>query len=422
MNSDLFPTLRRVALVLIVVFMPIEIGAIIHEVDGTADAYNRLLIITPMDLAVLLLLITSARELRSTDRRLGLGGWTLLVMAGFAAITLPFNASLRGLGVVVRLLLAVLVWREVTRLDAEDRRVLVVIPFLASAALQTVVALLQAIDQAPLGLEAVGERQAFHVFGSTVGVQGTTLHPYVLAGFAVTAIVVAIGHRTIASDRSRALVVGIAVAAVPLGITYSRMAFLGWVAMLAALGWGAMRRRAEFGPVLFAVAAGALVPALVWSGGWVDRASDSVGTNIDSISSARITRIEESIDLIRDHPLVGVGPGHYTVALEEDVPGLTRYDAVHTVPLLIAAENGLIAGLVILGLLGFLGIRALRDGPAATAVYVGFMPFVLLDKFPYRHPNGIVMLAVWLAILDLLSRNRAELPSVVPESAAAAQS
>ena len=106
--------------------------------------------------------------------------------------------------------------------------------------------------------------------------------------------------------------------------------------------------------------------------------------------------------MIADQPVVGVGPGLYSYTLERDHdPELD--DAVHVVPLLVAAEDGLPIGILFTLLLIFLAIRALRTSPEAIAVVAGFGTFLLFDKFAYLHPNGMVMLAVWLATIDRLT-------------------
>jgi hypothetical protein len=95
---------------------------------------------------------------------------------------------------------------------------------------------------------------------------------------------------------------------------------------------------------------------------------------------------------------VGVGPGNYTAVLE--TLDFTVPDVVHFVPLLIAAEDGVIAGGVISILLALLAWRALRTSPFAFALLAGLGAMLIFDKFPYYHPNGLMMLAVWLAVLD----------------------
>jgi hypothetical protein len=40
-------------------------------------------------------------------------------------------------------------------------------------------------------------------------------------------------------------------------------------------------------------------------------------------------------------------------------------------------------------------------GGPALALFLGYLPFVLLDHFPYTHQHGLVLTAVWLGFLAL---------------------
>jgi len=72
---------------------------------------------------------------------------------------------------------------------------------------------------------------------------------------------------------------------------------------------------------------------------------------------------------------------------------------VHVVPLMIAVEGGIPAGIVTIVLLTLLGIRSLRAGGPALAIYIAYMPFVLLEHHPYSHEQGLVMTGLWLGFL-----------------------
>jgi hypothetical protein len=153
-----------------------------------------------------------------------------------------------------------------------------------------------------------------------------------------------------------------------------------------------------------------LLPAVVFNAGWINRAEDSTTTNVDDFTTFRITHIEQSLELIADAPIVGVGPGLYTYTLERDYePEID--DAVHVVPLLVAAESGVPIAIVFTVLLVMMAIRALRTSPEAVAAVAGFGTFLVFDKFAYLHPNGMVMLAVWLAVIDRLTTAGGDHPS-----------
>jgi hypothetical protein len=97
---------------------------------------------------------------------------------------------------------------------------------------------------------------------------------------------------------------------------------------------------------------------------------------------------------------MGVGPVQYGPHLTQ--MGLTVLDphVVHNVPLLVTAEFGIIVGLAFTGWLIALGIRAFRLSLYATALFLSIIPFLVLDNLHYVYGNGMMVFAVWIAILD----------------------
>jgi hypothetical protein len=47
---------------------------------------------------------------------------------------------------------------------------------------------------------------------------------------------------------------------------------------------------------------------------------------------------------------------------------------------------------------------AARAGPLTLAVYVSYLPFVLLDRFPYDGAQGLALTGVWFGAMGLLAR------------------
>jgi O-antigen ligase len=272
------------------------------------------------------------------------------------------------------------------------------------AAIQSTLGVIQVLKGGAIGLNRLGERTAFFEFGDVVGAQGTMLHPYVLAGFAILAATVGVATLPDEGPHRRMWLIGIGVAAVPLGITFSRSGAVGALIVLGLLTYGAYRNRERYGAALIALGIGALIPALLFSGGWIARVDDSARDGLDQSSSGRITLIQQSFDLIESSPLVGVGPGRYAVVMEEDPTVLPQ--VVHNVPLLIAAESGVAMGLAALALLLLLGYRALRTSITAAVVAAGLGVWMVFDKFTYLSPNGLVMFAIWLGVLDWLWTHR----------------
>jgi O-antigen ligase len=138
------------------------------------------------------------------------------------------------------------------------------------------------------------------------------------------------------------------------------------------------------------------VTGLFLRSGWLVRVSQS--TELDL--TTRDALAARAIEMIRSSPLMGVGPVQYGPHLTQ--MGLTVLDphVVHNVPLLVTAEFGIIVGLAFTGWLIALGIRAFRLSLYATALFLSIIPFLVLDNLHYVYGNGMMVFAVWIAILD----------------------
>ncbi len=400
--DTIWSRLAAIGLVGTLILLPFEVGWVLDSVAGTAAAYNRVVIVTPFDFMLLLLVIGAIPGLVERIRtHLTMGVITAAVLLAGGAFAFGFHPSERGVMVMLRLIALFILVVQMVSLTEDQFRARVAIPLMATASLQTLIGFAQMIKGSPLGLGGWGEQPELRAFGDAFGASGTTLSPYILAGLGVLAATV--GLATLPRDRRRPWwLVGIGLSFAALAITYSRASLVGVIAIFGALLVGSLRSRPELRAPLAVMVLALVLPALMFNDGWVTRAEDSATTDVDDFTTFRITHIEQSFTLIADQPVVGVGPGLYSYTLERDHdPELD--DAVHVVPLLVAAEDGLPIGILFTLLLIFLAIRALRTSPEAIAVVAGFGTFLLFDKFAYLHPNGMVMLAVWLATIDRLT-------------------
>ncbi|MBT8208883.1 MAG: hypothetical protein KJO18_11445, partial [Acidimicrobiia bacterium] len=234
----------------VILLAPLESAAILSQLEGAADGYNRVVVFTAMDIALVALAISVLAQSRSLRRPSTMASLLLPVMAAFAAFAWLFNPSVRGGSVIIRLVLASLVVVEVAGLNRVELRNRVVLPLLAASAVQTVVVILQALEQGPIGLEVLGERSVFHQFGTSVGAQGTLIHPYPLAGFATLTVIATILYMAGRPDDAPRwpYLSALAITAVPLGVTYSRMSVIGLAAIAVFALWGASHNRKLYLP------------------------------------------------------------------------------------------------------------------------------------------------------------------------------
>jgi len=121
-------------------------------------------------------------------------------------------------------------------------------------------------------------------------------------------------------------------------------------------------------------------------------------------SDIRLVLMNVAMKLIADHPLAGVGAGNFSVATRAATSDQTTYDAVHNVPLLIAAELGLVGLAVVFALaavlvaVGYHRWRA-RSGQLWDGLVAGsLMSLVTVSQFDHylwTHPQG-GLLGAWL--------------------------
>jgi O-antigen ligase len=188
------------------------------------------------------------------------------------------------------------------------------------------------------------------------------------------------------------------ICAAGIATTYSRAALLslGVFLVLVALAGGSRDRKRSLRLLALAVTLGFVFGVVAFGDGWHARASSTAGDSAH-VDSDRRLRAEEAMRLVEKQPVVGVGPGRYTIA----VASVEHADLLpaHNIVLQEAAEGGVLAGFLVLALLVAIAIRARRDGLEATAVFALPALFLVLDAYPYVFPTGLAVSAVWLGMV-----------------------
>lgn len=390
--------LSLVSLTLVLLLAPLTAG--IALTDDAVLIYR--VIVVPSDLPLLALSLLTGWRLRRHRDRPAVGTGAMLFAALLALLALSFALRLSPIGAqtVFRMLGTLAVAIAVGDLVAHaDRRVLWSAIALVAVA-ESALAVAQVFAGGPVGLP--GEAPApFELKGASLLPRGTFLHPFPLAGSALVSAALLLG-RGVVAPRPAAWLVVAAVAVVPVGITYSRAALAGLVAGALALAPRAVSRPV-YRAAIVALVLGAGIPALVWSDGWIARAEEA--TRPDPALGYRALLQDQAFQLIAEHPLLGVGTGRYIAAARERFPDPPRpLQPVHSVPLIVAADAGILAGVTCIVLLAALGLRALRSGPLATCLFVVLLPYVLVDVFPYVGWQGPVILGLWIGTLDASAR------------------
>ena len=404
--------LRHVLACVTILLMPFPL--ILRGFGNPALSYDYNTIIFPVDVAFLALIVTGAGALvrRLVDRRAGLGTATWTLFAVVMSLAWFAHPSTRGAHVVFELWGCAVLAEIIT--DALDgmARPLVLGAIAIVACGETVWSALQLILKSNLGLHRLGEdRNPLFAFSARgLAPMGSMVHIYVLCGLALVGggVLVLTG---LTARGSRLWLLGAAIAAVPVGYTYSRAGLLGAALLVGGVGLGLFSRtdpagRRKFALAVLALTVGIGLPAAIWHEGWTNRVTQTTtATTAAQLTTQRGTLTHEALSQIGANPVFGIGPGRYVISLKERFhheadKTVEIFKPVHDVPLLVAAEGGVVAGAVLVALLALVGWRAARSRPAAFGLYAAYLPFLLLDHFPYSFPQGLVITAIWLGALD----------------------
>lgn len=365
----------------------------------TDDPYPHYRAVPWLDIASAVLVLAALPILvrRLRERRVAAGAALWGAICLFLALSLAVHASAIGAQTLLRALAILATALVVRELDTEQRHLV-----LGTLAVVVVAELALAVVQVATGgpTDVLGVAPGLSPIRATVMVgRGTFLSEYVYAGLGLVAAGLFV-WQGLEARRGLPWLALAAPAIAAVGLSFSRGALAGYLAGCAALAVGA-RSSSRYRWALAALLLGGLVPALALSDGWVRRAEESVGGGISQQAVAeRVVLDSQALVLIREHPLAGVGTGQYVAAARARFPDEPATHAVHNVPLLLAAEAGIPAGLLALALGVVLAVRAVRSGPAAVALYLMLVPALLVDVYPYITAQGAVLTGLWIGGLD----------------------
>ncbi len=196
-------------------------------------------------------------------------------------------------------------------------------------------------------------------------------------------VMLAVTAAMLASGRRREIVAAAAVLAVLWGGLMTSISQSSIAALLLGLGVLAALRfsvRRTLAVGLVVLAAGA---AFVLVDGSAIRVDLSSSKKADQATTGRYNLIRGGIDLFAAEPLTGFGPGSFPLEYRRRRGASTEsaVSASHTIPVTIAAEQGVLGlalYLLVLGAaVGRLFGRGVRESPARMAVAAGFVGLVL---------------------------------------------
>ncbi|HEY2814059.1 MAG TPA: O-antigen ligase family protein [Acidimicrobiales bacterium] len=388
--------LRELLLVILVATIPLAMGVVVWSAPGGAGDFNRRVSISPLDVALALLLAVAI-----ADRR-PIGSWRerswlariAVALGAVLVIALAVHPSPKGFDLAFRIVAGLAVIDAFVRVSRRGReRVLAAI--VVAGVVESLIGMAQAAHGGAIGAGPLEYKGFFYTFGSSTAGHAGFDHPYHLAFFLLVVIGAAlVGAR--GATKPAPWIIGAGVCGAGLSITYSRAALLSLLlfGVLMLVARGPHARRHVLRLMAAAVAIGFVVGALSFGDGWHAKGAQTAGANADS---SRRVRAQEALRLIEKQPAVGVGPGRYTIALES-----VRHSELlpaHNVVLQEAAEGGILAGVLSGLLLLALTVHAWRSGLETTAVFALPVLFFVLDAYPYVFPSGLAASAVWLGVL-----------------------
>ena len=363
----------------------------------------------PQDVLLVLLIIASIPLIfnRSRKMRMPIGQLGAALFALVVAVWLIMFPTIEGAMMLVRVAGVPAVILAIRAMSQSDLMVGVVWPLSIGASMQALLALFQTLFfdtglVVPATTLAVGR-------GWTAGL-GAFSGPYALAAYLMLAMAVALSlgiskrpmnryfNAVELSDRLRKMLwTTVILTSAAMATTFGRAALLsiGLVGGVYLLGW-LIHRQKIMGLSALATLGPLIATGIVLRSGWLVRASQSADLDF----TTRDDLAARALEMIRSSPLIGVGPVQYG-------PHLTRMDLavldvhiVHNIPLLVAAEFGIVIGVAFTAWLIALGIRSFRLSVYVGALVVSILPLMLFDNLHYVYGNGIAMFAVWIAMLD----------------------
>jgi O-antigen ligase len=161
--------------------------------------------------------------------------------------------------------------------------------------------------------------------------------------------------------------------------TLSQSSFAALLLGLAVLAWLRWGGQVVALPVVVTVAAGAVI---VFAFPHALRLDLGDSGSIDKATSGRLDLMRGGVDLARERPLLGWGSGSFNAEYRahEKSSGREATSASHTIPITVAAEQGIVgfAAYVAVLVLAFIRLlRGARGSPVRAALAAGFAALVL---------------------------------------------
>jgi putative inorganic carbon (HCO3(-)) transporter len=339
-------------------------------------------------------------------------GWAVALVGGAAvsaAVAADRGAAVKQLGVLVGgVLLALAIVAVVERLD--DLRLIE----------RAMVAIGGGICAA--ALPSAGDLQASYA-GAVVDNRATSVFvdPNELGAFAAVVLVLACALGLASRQRWDRLLAaaGGALALAALLLSLSRGAWFGAVLGIAGLAVLLPSARRRIGLLVLAAIAAASVLLALAPGSPAKVAEERLGTLTSPTANPdelRPLAWRLALDLVAQHPLLGIGPGGFPAAADlADRGQMTGAVHAHDIVLTVAAEGGLVGVVLLLGLGVSLATTTWRrvraeadpsDAAALAAPAAALLVFVGQGFVDFTFRNSGLLLLAWMLAGLVLAGSR----------------
>jgi O-antigen ligase len=200
-----------------------------------------------------------------------------------------------------------------------------------------------------------------------------------------------------ASKACTGVAVGLMLLAV--GLSFSRGAYFGTIAGLLFFAIVYLKRAQALGKAL-AVSGVIIILIFIFNSGAISQRIASSFNLKEGSNAERLKNWGQAVEIIRDHPLTGVGLGNYSRVVDATVPDRSSIYA-HNLFLDIAAETGILNAVVVLFLILISVWRNIKSremlGLGLAAGLVGFLVHSVFDTALYS-PQVLTILLVLIAL------------------------
>lgn len=256
--------------------------------------------------------------------------------------------------------------------------------------------------------------------GTFLRAYGTVPHPNILGAFALVLLAGPAYLFLRENNRNRLALVLFAMGSALIAFTFSRAAWLGWLAFLVVMFWKSRYLGRRKLLVLSGLGLLAVVLALYPLSDYVFTRVSNAPVRTEQLStSARTWLAGQALDLIGEYPLGGVGIGSFVVRLAEQAVEEAVIEPVHSLPLLVGAELGL-PGLIVLTGLAIVIAMAIkgaqhRRSVIISAALIALGVVSLFDHHFWSLAPGRVMLGLVLGLWQgQIHHDRAPLDAQIP--------